>query len=84
MINMANEGITMWCVTHGMGFAKAIAERVSFMDQGQIVEQNNPHKFFSNPQNERCKDFLSTIIDPITRRKFSKAHHEYLDLRPAT
>jgi general L-amino acid transport system ATP-binding protein len=62
MIAMADEGITMLCVTHEMGFAKAVADRVIFMDQGQIVEQNNPHDFFSNPQSERSKDFLSKIL----------------------
>ncbi len=62
MIAMADEGITMLCVTHEMGFAKAVADRVIFMDQGQIVEQNNPHDFFNNPQNERSKDFLSKIL----------------------
>src|SRR5665811_202076 len=62
MIVMADEGITMLCVTHEMGFAKAVADRVIFMDQGQIVEQNNPHDFFNNPQSERSKDFLSKIL----------------------
>ena len=62
MIELANQGITMICVTHEMGFAKAVADRVIFMDQGQIVEQNTPHEFFSNPQNERSKDFLSKIL----------------------
>ena len=62
MIEMASGGITMICVTHEMGFAKAVADRVIFMDQGQIVEQNNPHDFFNNPQNERSKDFLSKIL----------------------
>ncbi|MDP3137692.1 MAG: amino acid ABC transporter ATP-binding protein [Burkholderiaceae bacterium] len=62
MIEMAGEGITMLCVTHEMGFAKAVADRVVFMDQGQIVEQNNPHDFFDNPQNERSRDFLSKIL----------------------
>ena len=62
MIEMASQGITMICVTHEMGFAKAVADRVIFMDQGQIVEQNNPHDFFNNPQNERSKDFLSKIL----------------------
>ncbi len=62
MIDMTDEGITMLCVTHEMGFAKAVADRVIFMDQGQIVEQNNPHDFFNNPQNERSKDFLSKIL----------------------
>ena len=62
MIAMADQGITMICVTHEMGFAKAVADRVIFMDQGQIVEQNNPHDFFNNPQNERSRDFLSKIL----------------------
>jgi general L-amino acid transport system ATP-binding protein len=62
MIEMASGGITMLCVTHEMGFAKAVADRVIFMDQGQIVEQNTPHDFFNNPQNERSKDFLSKIL----------------------
>ncbi len=62
MIEMASGGMTMLCVTHEMGFAKAVADRVIFMDEGQIVEQNNPNDFFSNPQNERSKDFLSKIL----------------------
>ncbi len=62
MVEMASQGITMLCVTHEMGFAKAVADRVIFMDQGQIVEQNNPHDFFNHPQNERSRDFLSKIL----------------------
>ncbi|MHB1199081.1 MAG: amino acid ABC transporter ATP-binding protein [Polaromonas sp.] len=62
MIEMANEGITMICVTHEMGFAKAVADRVIFMDQGQIVEQNAPEAFFNNPQTDRAQDFLSKIL----------------------
>jgi general L-amino acid transport system ATP-binding protein len=62
MIELAGQGITMLCVTHEMGFAKAVANRVIFMDQGQIVEQNEPHAFFDNPQSERTKDFLSKIL----------------------
>jgi general L-amino acid transport system ATP-binding protein len=62
MIELAEGGITMLCVTHEMGFAKAVANRVIFMDQGQIVEQNDPHSFFDNPQSERTKDFLSKIL----------------------
>ena len=62
MIELANQGITMLCVTHEMGFAKAVADRVIFMDEGQIVEQNTPEAFFSNPQNERSRDFLSKIL----------------------
>jgi glutamate/aspartate transport system ATP-binding protein len=62
MVQLANEGMTMMCVTHEMGFAKAVADRVIFMDQGQIVEQNTPHEFFNHPQNERSRDFLSKIL----------------------
>ena len=62
MIELAEEGMTMLCVTHEMGFAQAVANRVIFMDQGQIVEQNNPHDFFNNPQTDRSKDFLSKIL----------------------
>ena len=62
MIELAQQGITMICVTHEMGFAKAVADRVIFMDQGQIVEQNSPDAFFCNPCNERSKDFLSKIL----------------------
>ena len=62
MIELAKGGITMLCVTHEMGFAKAVADRVIFMDQGQIVEENNPHEFFNNPKSDRTKDFLSKIL----------------------
>ncbi len=62
MIELAGQGMTMLCVTHEMGFAKAVADRVIFMDQGQIVEQNSPHEFFSNPRSERTRDFLSKIL----------------------
>lgn len=62
MIELAEQGITMLCVTHEMGFAKAVANRVIFMDQGQIVEQNTPQEFFNNPRNERSRDFLSKIL----------------------
>jgi len=63
MVELANEGMTMLCVTHEMGFAKKVADRVIFMDAGQIVEQNNPQEFFDSPQNERTQLFLSQIID---------------------
>jgi general L-amino acid transport system ATP-binding protein len=63
MIDLAREGMTMLCVTHEMGFAKAVADRVIFMDRGEIVEQNTPDAFFSNPQNERTQQFLSQILD---------------------
>jgi general L-amino acid transport system ATP-binding protein len=62
MSELAGQGITMLCVTHEMGFAKAVADRVIFMDQGQIVEQNTPHEFFNNPRSERSRDFLSKIL----------------------
>ncbi|MFZ9679294.1 MAG: amino acid ABC transporter ATP-binding protein [Quisquiliibacterium sp.] len=62
MIELAGQGITMLCVTHEMGFAKAVADRVIFMDQGQIVEENTPNEFFNNPQSERTQDFLSKIL----------------------
>ncbi|WP_207894640.1 amino acid ABC transporter ATP-binding protein [Marinobacterium mangrovicola] len=63
MIELAREGMTMLCVTHEMGFAKTVADRVIFMADGQIVEENEPHEFFNNPQHERTKLFLSQIID---------------------
>ncbi|MGM0740584.1 MAG: amino acid ABC transporter ATP-binding protein [Pseudomonadota bacterium] len=62
MIQLAEEGMTMLCVTHEMGFARQVANRVIFMDQGQIVEQNEPEEFFNNPQSERTKLFLSQIL----------------------
>jgi len=62
MVELANQGITMICVTHEMGFARSVADRVIFMDQGQIVEQNTATEFFANPQNERTQDFLSKIL----------------------
>ncbi|WP_370153548.1 amino acid ABC transporter ATP-binding protein [Ferrovibrio sp.] len=63
MIELAEEGgMTMLCVTHEMGFARKVANRVIFMDRGEIVEQNRPDEFFANPQNERTKLFLSQIL----------------------
>ena len=62
MIELGNQGITMLCVTHEMGFARQAADRVIFMDAGQIVEQNTPVEFFNNPKSERAKDFLSKIL----------------------
>ena len=62
MIELAGQGITMLCVTHEMGFARQVADRVIFMDQGQIVEQNTPTEFFGNPRSERTRDFLSKIL----------------------
>ena len=62
MIELAEDGMTMICVTHEMGFAQAVANRVVFMDQGQIVEQNEPKEFFANPKSDRTKLFLSQIL----------------------
>ncbi len=62
MIELAGQGITMLCVTHEMGFAKSVADRVIFMDQGQIVEQNTPTEFFNHPKTDRTRDFLSKIL----------------------
>jgi len=62
MINLAREGMTMLVVTHEMGFARSVAHRVLFMDYGEVVEQNEPEAFFSNPQHERTKLFLSQIL----------------------
>jgi general L-amino acid transport system ATP-binding protein len=62
MIELAGAGITMLCVTHEMGFARSVADRVIFMDQGQIVEQNTPAEFFAHPKSERTRDFLSKIL----------------------
>jgi len=62
MVELAEEGMTMLCVTHEMGFARQVANRVIFMDEGQIVEQNEPEEFFNNPQSPRTKLFLSQIL----------------------
>ena len=63
MIMLAREGMTMLCVTHEMGFARAVADRVIFMDRGEIVEENTPDAFFDSPKNERTQQFLSQILD---------------------
>ena len=63
LTELADDGITMVCVTHEMGFAKKVADRVIFMDEGQIVEENSPHEFFDNPQSDRLKMFLEQILD---------------------
>ncbi len=63
MIELAEEGMTMLCVTHEMGFAKKVADRVIFMDAGEIVEQNTPHDFFDNPQVDRTQQFLQQILN---------------------
>ncbi len=62
MVELAHDGMTMLCVTHEMGFARKVADRVIFMDEGEIVEENNPQDFFSNPQNDRTKLFLSQVL----------------------
>jgi general L-amino acid transport system ATP-binding protein len=62
MTSLAEDGMTMLCVTHEMGFARQVADRMLFMDQGQIVEMNAPAEFFSNPQHERTRLFLSQIL----------------------
>ena len=62
MVQLAEEGMTMLCVTHEMGFARQVANRVIFMDAGQIVEMNDPQNFFAHPQHERTKLFLSQIL----------------------
>jgi len=62
MVDLTHEGITMVVVTHEMGFAKTVADRVIFMDDGSIIESNTPQQFFENPTNERTKSFLSRIL----------------------
>lgn len=62
MVELAREGRTMLCVTHEMGFAKKVADRVIFMDGGQIVEENTPKEFFENPESDRLKLFLDQIL----------------------
>ncbi|MGI9875881.1 amino acid ABC transporter ATP-binding protein [Vibrio chagasii] len=62
MVELASEGITMVCVTHEMGFAKRVADRVIFMDEGQVVESNTPQSLFENPQHERTQAFLNQIL----------------------
>ncbi len=63
MIELAQSGMTMLCVTHEMGFARSVADRVIFMDQGEIVEQGEPEAFFNNPKSDRTKLFLSQILN---------------------
>ncbi|WP_419901517.1 amino acid ABC transporter ATP-binding protein [Kiloniella sp.] len=62
MIELAQTGMTMLCVTHEMGFARKVADRVIFMDGGEIIEENEPEEFFNNPQSERTQKFLSQIL----------------------
>jgi general L-amino acid transport system ATP-binding protein len=62
MIELAEEGMTMLCVTHEMGFARTVADRVIFMDAGEIVESNEPEAFFAHPRFERTREFLGQIL----------------------
>ena len=62
MVELADEGITMICVTHEMGFAKKVADRVVFMDAGQVIEEDEPNEFFDNPKSDRLKLFLEQIL----------------------
>ncbi|QJB57533.1 amino acid ABC transporter ATP-binding protein [Pseudodesulfovibrio sp. zrk46] len=62
MKSLAREGMTMICVTHEMGFAREVADRVIFMDGGNLIEENTPEEFFNNPKSDRTKDFLSKIL----------------------
>lgn len=62
MVDLANDGMTMICVTHEMGFARQVADRIVFMDQGKIIEENDPERFFTAPSNQRTKQFLSQIL----------------------
>jgi general L-amino acid transport system ATP-binding protein len=62
MVGLAQDGMTMLCVTHEMGFAREVANRIVFMDAGQIIESNEPNEFFANPQHQRTKLFLSQIL----------------------
>jgi general L-amino acid transport system ATP-binding protein len=62
MLDLAGQGMTMVVVTHEMGFARSVADRVIFMDQGRILEQNAPHEFFAHPRNERTRDFLAKVL----------------------
>ena len=63
MVALAEDGMSMICVTHEMGFARKVANRVIFMDEGQIIEEKEPEEFFNNPENDRTKLFLSQILN---------------------
>ncbi|HRE31403.1 MAG TPA: ATP-binding cassette domain-containing protein, partial [Candidatus Berkiella sp.] len=62
MINLAEQGMTMLCVTHEMGFAQKVADKIIFMEGGEIIEMNTPENFFTHPKTERSKQFLSQIL----------------------
>jgi glutamate/aspartate transport system ATP-binding protein len=63
MVELAHEGMTMMVVTHEMGFARKVADRVIFMDEGAIIEDRPTNEFFDNPESDRAKDFLSKILN---------------------
>jgi ABC-type polar amino acid transport system ATPase subunit len=63
MVELADTGMTMVCVTHEMGFARKVADTMVFMDEGKIIEVAAPDKFFSNPESQRCKEFLEQILE---------------------
>ena len=63
MATLAQQGITMICVTHEMGFARQVADRVIFMDAGEIIEEDDPESFFNAPKNERTKTFLDQLLN---------------------
>ena len=62
MVDLAKEGMTMICVTHEMGFARSVADRIIFMDEGEIVEEASPAEFFDNPKSQRTRTFLDQIL----------------------
>ena len=62
MVSLAKEGMTMMVVTHEMGFARSVADRVIFMDRGSIIESGDPESFFNNPKSDRTRDFLSKVL----------------------
>ena len=62
MVQLAEDGMTMLVVTHEMGFAREVANRVIFMDEGQIIEQNEPEQFFDNPTSERAQNFIGQVL----------------------
>ena len=62
MVTLAEEGMTMVCVTHEMGFARKVADRVLFMDAGEIIEENDPETFFTAPKSERTRTFLDQVL----------------------
>ena len=74
MVDLAKQGMTMVVVTHEMGFARTAADRVLFMADGAIVEENTPEEFFTNPQSDRAKDFLSKILKPLIAEEHESIH----------